>query len=494
MRLPIDSPVLADVRGLLSSDFDSPLPSEDTLEGGWNDPRVRQYFADASNGPEIGRLLQETAVRAFAGVQGRIALSTGIPTAVIGSFAESVSRLALQQGERDWAAFAQGTAMAVIDIAIDAMGQIPIIGWVAQLSQALINAVLAAVNKPVPEPLLLTYKRSADEDIAQLALRAIDDGEWTRLFLPAWDGDWEASDAEDGYAVHPKNPTDGFGCVPPSAFGLVSTQVRGELAAGVEAMLGVLGGNKAGITGAKWNTSKMAPFIENTYDLTPATARIANAAWSAASTNRTASAFNIETKAVSSKWSDFVESALAYREYQRKRPREPLGIAVQMQVTRPPVVVQAPPGFLPHVNPQRMRIDLLAGAWASFLRQRQTELCKTPLVAYVGMHDQEAFDDFALRQEANEGRKLLLTTLDANDLSPDDILDQDFRAALADYKGPRAGRMPGRPAGTPSLVKVAPVHIVGIPPAGSGGGLAVAAAAAGLVYIVSRRLRTRRKA
>jgi hypothetical protein len=139
-----------------------------------------------------------------------------------------------------------------------------------------------------------------------------------------------------------------------------------------------------------------------------------------------------------------------------------------------------------NVAPGRLRLDLLVAAWMNFVELRQREMCKTAVIAYVS-DEQTAFKmNSALRASLVDNRKDLLTTLDANDVDPDDIVDADFRSALVNYNGPRSGRMPGKPPGTPrppspELLDV-PV-LVGVPMGdGDGGGagflLLLAAAAA----------------
>jgi hypothetical protein len=504
VRLKLDSGPLGNIRTLVESRFASELPSEETLAAAWADPKVRDLFTPA-NAPRIVGKLQATAVDVFAHVQARVGTSLGVPTQALDDFARSVAVDALDDGVVNWPQFALGGVQAATDIALEAMGAVPIVGWIAKAALVAVNAIIRAVSNDEPRPLLLTYQKSRDEEQAQDAIDRIGSlhgslSGWNSLFLPSGSGPWVYAEGENGYVVQPRDPGDGFGGVPSGVMGLRSMQVRSwhSILQAVE-----MAHSYDGVSldddplKSKRVRDVLSRVTEDTFSQLPSLQRVALAAWSAASTNRTAAVFNLHPNGLRSGWRSYVERGLdfvnLYDGGVGMSPTKALALAVRFRLGQQPVEIRMPPGYRLVggkliASASRLRLDLITDAWCDFLDARQRELVRSSAVAYCSEAQLAFTQSQPLRNELIANRKLLLTTLDADDVEPADVIDDDFRRELVLYRGPRSGRMPGNPPSTPN--NVPPVLVAEHASEGGGGGgfgaAVLAAAALGAAWYAVR--------
>jgi hypothetical protein len=507
MRLRLDSGPLAAIRTRVEAPrFVSSLPSEATLASAWADPAVRAQLLtfNQADPDSLGRKLQATAMDAFAVVQARVGTSIGVPGVALGDFARSVAADALEDGEVNWAQFALSGAQAATDIALDAMGAVPIVGWIAKAAMAIINAVISAASNDRPRPLLLRYSRDRDEDAAQQAIERIgrlqsaSNPNWNPLFMPPGRGGWRYTEAENGYVIQPNEPTDGLGGIPSGVTGFRSIQVKSwpSIVNALERERGRPGQlNPDNPLANNYVQSTVVESSEDTFSQLPSLQRVILAAWSAASTNNTAAVFNLQPDQIRGGWREYVEDALAFANLYRNGagPQQAMALAARQQVTQQRIEIRVPQGYtfagrpLP-VAASRLRLDLITDAWCDFIDKRQIAMMRTPAVAFCS-EDQFAFQRSPpLRQRLIEGRQLFNTTLDANDIDPDDIIDPEFRDAVVSYNGSRSGRMPGSASKTPH--NIPPIVAV---PMGSAGGGVLAAMLIGAAWLAVRSRKGRRR-
>ncbi len=456
MRLPIDSAPLKDIRSILDVGFlNTDLPSEDELQRAWADPRVQGLLK--GDAPELGQLLQSVAVEAFAQVQGLVGLNVGIPTNLINHFSRSISHAALQDGADNWVQFATSTTSAIADIAVQDMGQIPIVGWIAQLVYTVVKVIVTAATGHQPKPALLRYSKETDQHQARQALQLLEGNDWTNLFMPAWTGSWKRYEGSDGNVFHPRDPANGYGCLPGGATGYVTTQCFHK-----------------------------GPCPEDTWDQTPSVARVCTAAWSAISTNDTASVFNVWPEGWYFGWHDFFEQGLYWA---RHPPPGPVGgLEEHLSKASIPLAVPKHSGAplrggdtslcAETSKDPGMKVWNVVCRWTSFVSGRQFDMLDTVVCAYAS-EKQVAFQKKpALLNRLHDRRKHLLVSSDLARVHLDDVVDADFRDAVkaATLKQASGAPLRGKPLRTPNM---APVGFRN----GSGAMMFVAASlAAGLGY------------
>ena len=460
MKLSLQSPQLRDIRSVLDVGFlNADLPGEDELARAWADPRI-QALLKPPGSPELGKLLQSVAVEAFAQVQGRVGLNVGVPSNALSGFAASIAADALDDGVVNWANFATQGTKAISDIALTTMGQIPIVGWLAELAHMAVSIVIALANKNKPKPLFLRYEKDADQRQARQALESMT-VDWTGLFLPAWSGSWDTTSTKQGYVLHPKTPTGYFGCLPGGATGFVTQQIS----------------EKA---------------TEDTWDQTPSVARVCAAAWSAISTNETASVFNVKPWEWTA-WYDYFDRGLNYNpkkikgaQYQEVDPFKALHKHLskssiplawpRLKHSKVPARIRGE-GFVPRAKGlPAWSYQNLVEAWINLIAQRQVDMLATPVCAYASEKQVAFVGNSNLRAMLVEYRKQLLSSSDAAKVNPNDVVDADFRQALVDTGFRQGGSrpLPGRPQRTPPMAPLRP----------SSGTMAFVAAslAAGVLY------------
>lgn len=481
MNLSPDDKELAPIENLLGDEYSSPLPSEDELQEAWADPSsvlVRENL--------LPELVTKNGVKMLRAVQGRAGIVTGIPSGVLGSFAQTIASAAANQAVGDWRTFATGPAVqATIDVALKAMGAIPIVGWIASSALSLVTTFAGGASGGNKQPPIATYKKTQDEREASLALAVTDSLDWTPLFMPViGDVPWKLTPTGslsggsgstswyNNYLVQPYN-----------------TDTREEIPL-LPNSWGCLPGGATGSTIVKSKGDQSDYESLNLFGHRPSVARCAMAAWVAATSDDTPALFNIETTAPSIAWREYVHGALAAAES---------GIASKLEPRRESVRVRRA-AWLSLWDQMYMRNHgfdeyggdvTLATVSTDQMRNlflRQLEALDTLQVAYCSKK-QAAFQGNSegariLGDKLKERRAQLLTHNARWHVSPNDVPDEGYRFELRSAGAGVRPIMLAPPSGDFGGIRVTPPG--DLPPwsgeavpSEDGAGAAVVAAAAG---------------
>ncbi len=427
VRLSYDAPALEPVESLLKTDFLSKLPSDETLRQAWADPRLSPLTEQG----ELGRALTRNGVRCGRIVQGFTGVVTGIPMDALGPFGEVISRVTSDQAIGSWEGIALGTTRATMDLALEGMGAIPFVGWVAKFALGVLEGFITRRRKQKPLPPMARYKREADEDAARAAVDVIRTGDWTPLFLPL-SGErgmsWRLYKKTGGYNVSPwreeiKNPFSGLlggftGMGTVDVPFIVDPEIPKQHDDDAAAAL-------------RMRRDWMEDSVINTYDLTPSVARLVQSAWVAATASTTPALFNIDTGPVVRGWKNFVEGALESAEEGIAKTKDPRGEAKTNRrnawyALRWAVTMNGR-GF-GNVSPAMTLYDECLRRGRD-LYKRQLQALDTLQVAYCSSK-QAAFRDNVLRDKLKERRGQLLTHAARWKVNPRDVVDDAYRRQL----------------------------------------------------------------
>lgn len=426
-----------------SVSFESALPTAEAIRLAWGNPDLESIISDVS----LGEDMTATAARANRWVQGITAAGLGVPSAVLPAFERAVWKW----GGAQWEKYATGAATSAMDLGLEAMGCVPLIGVAAKFAFELVRRLIEMSKKKKRLAAALTYDKSIDEDFAGRALRAFHEGNARNVFMPpATDvRAWRVVPNDSGFSVSYEGPPVGLGVLPGTnivAGQLVSpTHWSGESYLACNAS-----GRSCSYPSGSITTSERASVrrdwdrvfegtIGSAGDHRPSLRRVGAAMWSAVSSTRTAAAFEFDTRGVASAWEDWTDAAysLAADAMNGGIKRMYLDRYVGFQALQKSTRV----GF--YGVDGNATLGEVARSRMSELRRLQMQLLDTTVVAYCS-EKQPAFQDPELRNKLRERRAQLLSHMARWGVSAEDIIDTEYRAefeaATADNQRPLAVR------------------------------------------------------
>lgn len=507
MKLTLDNPKLNDVRTLLETGYQSILPDESTLAQAWADPYLSTLLQGEA--PAIGRLFAENAIQATRLVLGKNGIQTGIPQELIGSFVQAIANASALQGAERWVAIAEGASDAIIDIAMEAAGEIPVVGWGCKIALGIAKLAEALSKQKKPRPPLLQYTRETDEFYASEALKILgglepsyNPPDWTPIFMPPGGDYFDIEKAQGGFFARREGQSGtpgGLGCLPPGLFGSRTIQVDN----GSEG-LKRFGEGKAM---PPW----YAEHVNDSFTQLPGLTRISQATWAAASTNNNVAIYNLRYNSIENAWADYTEQGLAeaaawIKQGRDAGPKKRPGQGANVPWFQGDAIKYG----LEHANyvqghlVKTGRTDngsrtakYVAEKWCSFFNARAYDMLMTQACAYASQRQGWFQNAPGYVEQLEKARRLLLQHPDVKRINPSDCPDRNFRWAVTE-----AGGGTGKALETGQLIKLGgkTPQRVAAPPgtglgfassSGSGGGpivigAAAVAAAVGLAWMLRK--------
>lgn len=403
---------------LLPEPFVSNIP--DALGEAWATTTVGGQFQDMA-----GSNMQSDAVRMIQLVAAEEAARLGVPSPFVDAATTLLSATALRNGVDQWKVIA-GTSRAIMDLAFEALGAVPVVGWVAELILGIVNALVQARSRRKDPPPMLSWSKDVDQDMANSALaRAFRNRsstgfyDWTFLFRP-YRGPWARERVQGGFLWDP-SPNDGLGLIPGTATGVVNLTVRNHVPS-KRLVLGTLPG-----------ADLRKEYSEYAFDgatLLPTLGKVGLAAWQQTNT-MTASVFNIDTRGIADEWSALVHRGDDAARANKPKARDFSGIqaAAGYQYFAADALQNYGLYYWP-VGKKSERVDRLARRYIERLRTRQWQALDTLIVAYCDPR-QAAFENPRLSDRLRERRQQLLSNIARWRVRLDDIPDTRYREAMA---------------------------------------------------------------
>lgn len=429
-------PGVGDFASLLRDEFNSALPSAASLERAWADPRFKALLSK----DELGKALAETSVRALRFVAARASVEIGVPSGVLGMFEQMLTIRSGDQAVEVAVGITFDVADVLIDVAVEAMGAVPFVGWVGKLVKAVLDLIESRIRNKRPRPALISWSSEADNDLANRMLGSMRGHDWTSLFLPVynpqrWD-DWETIKQNGGWLFRCKASVvreGAYGALPGGPLGSAGVQSRNCVDLGVPAKIPgkSIPGKESHVE--KLEKAYIARFpramecITDLYETTPSLSRIALASWQQMTTKAVPMMYQVDTRPIPGAWRNYVESAQEYSRVGTASPSDHLkyvalkNLAAAMRVRNWQIADEPPRSLL---------LSELAKLYCNDLRNRQLEGVKTSLAAYCSI-DQAAFRDPVLWEALKDTRRRILQSPLRTQLNLDDVVDQDYRALLA---------------------------------------------------------------
>ncbi len=447
----------------LSGDWETPLPPAQAILGAMTDP-VGAYLLSTNSPEGLGALLLEDSVDLLKTVMAVGATQVGVPSQLLPAF-EGVVTAAI---DRDWSALATSAAGSGLDIAMNALGAIPILGWLAKGALVVVRGMIqVSKDKRAPPEMvpLAVYDRAVNNWYASRALHVIGDAgaydrDWTPLFDVPGTGPWVGLRGDPhGYLFHlqgyddqaQRETTESLGAgkamVPGAGLGLVQVNVNFPESIDM---------NRAEIPYAAYFAATRA------YDKTetlPSYLRVGVAAWQTMQA-RTPAMFQVNVGGLVQRWRAYVEGGLdvadAFRNSSAKnrdvrgRKRNAGYLAHTMFYDVDLLQQYGSPLWLPEGEPARdmrnplwgqygyedriqlpisRRLDQIAAEKLISLYKRQNAALDTLMVAYCS-EKQPAFQAESLQRKLQARRRELLRHPAVADVNLDDVLDKDYRSLL----------------------------------------------------------------
>lgn len=432
MKIDPDKSPIAGFGDLLDvSNFESSLPPKSVLQAAYGDPSA-DYALDDAN---LGRNIVETGVNAFRYVGARVGVDVGIPLGMFDHFADSMSIRGRDQAITEWGLFAIQTAQnAIIDLAVNAMGAIPIVGWIAKAASALIQGITAAVQAKRVYPPMLEYEKDKDVFYARERIFALRNIDWTSTFMPQYmptkASDWETVQQKTSFLFKCRDEVmvgSNQGAIPGGALGSRGVQSR-NCWSWLEGGIGI--GTDADKADRIYleHQREITECIFDVWDTTPSVARVCLSAWQQMTAKQTATVWNCDTRDIVRAWTDYCETAI---EYSRLNTSATVGDPYRWIATKN----LARAMFVRHWQApgsdgaRQPRLDQVANNYIKNLRTRQYAAAKTKLVAYAQL-EQGAFADKSLRDTMTRERAELLNGAIRWTIDPKDVIDPVYRKAL----------------------------------------------------------------
>lgn len=460
---------VADIPGYINvgQEYDSPLPPASEMLGALANP-VAGYLLDPDAPEGLGRLMLDDALNLVRSVMARGGTQVGIPNVYLDAF-DDVLTAAVSGDVTQLATTAAATG---IDLAFNALGAVPVVGWLASGALRVVELMIQVgkLKEPPRVVPLATYSLAANDWYASRALDVVGDAgrintDWTPLFDVPGTGPWEGIKAEPaGHVFQLRgakrgDPSvgdqlgSGKALVPGTGLGLlsinaVSSEPRSinELAIAYAAYF---------IESRSWDKS----------DKLPSFLRVGVSAWQAAQT-RTPSMFQIHVGNLANRWRRYVGGALdvieAFETSNAKNPdvrgeRRNDGYIARTQLYDvdlfqrfgQPLYIEgseegrrfgdphpANPYWDQHeitkrkdILPKSKRLDRIAGEKLLALYNRQKKAMDTLMVAYCS-EKQPAFRDKSLADKLRTRRQQLLEDPAVQDVDLDSVIDEDYRSEL----------------------------------------------------------------
>lgn len=218
--------------GIGPGDFASRLPSRQKMQS-W-DPGV---WGEQLNVELLG-YGWDNYVDATGRAIYRVANTVGVmrpALAGVASFLEQAPKITGSVAFANTNGLVQGGIMSAVDLAVQAVSAIPVVGWVVQIGYvagvAIAQAMRAYRANPEQARPAIEYSKAIDEDRCNDLLDVAQGNDWTRVFLPPAAGDFESvaidylETEKDGTRVVQTQPRQGFGAIPgvPAMMGAYQT-------------------------------------------------------------------------------------------------------------------------------------------------------------------------------------------------------------------------------------------------------------------------------
>ena len=263
---------------------------------------------------QIGQRMTITAATANQFAQGLSGIEIGIPSDIVGPFREAVGGILAG----DWEGFALGTARAAIDLGLEAMGSIPVIGWAARLALSVVDLIRTRSAAKAPPPPQIRYDKTRDEELATMALWLYSGhagqsrSDLRAVFMPParYVTAWRVEPRSPGFVVEADGDTQPptMGIIP--GFGiavgdLISLTHWGDFRGTMEEPIRRTRSDVV----ANWDQD-YAGTITTTGDLYPSLRRVGASLWSMVSCTRSAQAFELDTRGIPEAWGFWEDSAI----------------------------------------------------------------------------------------------------------------------------------------------------------------------------------------
>jgi len=427
-------------------DFKSDLPDAETIRLAWGNPDLERIVSESG----LGESMTTNAARANRWVQGISAVNLGVPSAVLPAFEQAVWKW----GPANWRSFGEGTLTSAMDLGLEGMGAVPIIGVAAKFAIKLVDTIVRMSRKKKPAPQAIRYLKALDQDRASDALRSYYGGDLRRVFMPPAERvtAWRVEPtAEGGFSVKYEGDSSagGFGVVPGT--NIVAGQLNSSIHWTAENYLpcnkagtvcsdpsGTLTSSQRASVRRDWD-AVFEGTISSSGDATPSLRRVGSALWSAVSSTQTAAVFDLDTRGITFAWEAWADAANGLAS-------EAMNGGVKMYLDRYV-------GFQALQRSTKVGFYGVAGQWdlgqfaahrMAEIKRVQNELLDTLVVAYCS-ESQPAFRSSKLRQKLRDRRARLLTHMARWKVSSADIPDADYRA---EFETATAG---DRPLAAPGL-------------------------------------------
>jgi len=420
--------------------FASSLPSQSLIEQSWGNPD----FGDVLAAADLGRQLTANAASATRWVQGIAGTNIGVPGAIIQDFRKAVHKW----GPAKWDQYATGAVMSTMDIGLDAMGSVPVIGWASQIAAVLVKVLIERSKQKKPAPPNLKYDKEADEFKADQALRAFYSDDLRRVFMPpATDVTaWRVEPATPGFTVKWDGEPAGLGVIPGASIvaGALFSHIHwtserymacspsGRSCSGVDGEL-----NKSQRASVRRDWGRV---FEGTImplgDITPSLRRVGASLWSMLSSTKSANAFELDTRGLAGAWQQwYVRASRAADDAQTGGVKMYIDRYVGFQALHKSLRLD-----FYGVEGGTKTVSLEATERVLEIQKLQSELLDTLAVAYAS-EEQPAFRDPELKDKLRTRRGQLLRHMARWKVSAADIVDADFRA---EFEAATAGDRPLR--------------------------------------------------
>lgn len=454
--------------------YDALLPSPEMLSNAW------QTGEDALAGESAtwAQLALQDATRLMRSSMARVGAQVGVPSVFEPPFDQLVSAI-IDPDPAEILEMSAGIAVTALDAAFEAMGAVPVVGFIGQGIGLAVKLALRRRQKDQPPPPFVRYEPATNETWTALLMEQVGPAQasapdWTPIFRPPAVGPWTSREVQgwqrqwyvDGLNVGDPASFDGWGLLPGHARGSLSiystgltpeeTDYRaggGHLPAGAEVIAPHL----------TW-PERYELIGDRTWDTTqvlPSYLHAGMSAWQAM-TAKSAAIFNVDVRGVGAEWRSYVEGGLEeFERWMATHDREDksgefwAGWAAKRGLYALPSFEEKmsspgkPSASFWYDYPSRLRYDNIARARLSHLRRRQEKALDTLLVAYCSTK-QAAFRDPKLRELLELRRGQLLEHAAVRDVVLDDVIDEDFRSSVATAQFSAPG---GKLAATPGAKK-----------------------------------------
>lgn len=439
----------ARVAFLLQSDFVSNLPRKESIERAYADPYVSHLLDPASK--QLGSLLTENGADLFQRTFAILGSANVVPEPLVGNALRVLSLAGQNQAAGAWVDFAMNAASSSIDIAMDAIGAIPVIGWIAKVAFTIVNFAVQSALEEKPLPPSLGFSSVSDQERATHALTLLRSGDVTDLFRPVGRGGWRRRGLSETFNFSP-SPSGGMGGCLGGFVGSISFEIEkiyehgkawqdDEVVKGTgkfthplefdkvckskplsELMPDFLPGQLAD-SSCKWDEISFDWWVRY-----PSLQRIVSGCWASLSSNSLPTMYSIDIDRCVSEWADWEESLWEY--INNTSEVDSNQFAAWLALKRIAATVSNWQ-LAPYLKPGKPTFALLNAEYGRILRQRQFKALNTLVCAWASERQPAFRRSASLRKRLFDRRKMLLDHPARFDVDLDDVPDADYRSALA---------------------------------------------------------------